>query len=159
MSSLPSRKKNKVFRLITSSLLSSDLSSIDLHHVAEALRRDPRFQDELSFRLHEAASMFEGHSRASSYSLTDEELTDDADLVSAGLRIVKQKRLAKRDILRRLRPISTDAASFFERKNAPVREILTRFAEHEPEDKMRAFIAALAGPGEPDEYLKGIVKK
>jgi hypothetical protein len=158
MSSLPSRKKNKAFRLITSSLLSSDLTSRDLHHIADALSHDSRFQGELSFRLHEAASMFEDRFQGSGSS-TEEHLSDETDLVSTGLRIVKQRRLAKREILKRLRSISPGAADFFERNNAPVREILTRFATREPESKMREFIAALAGPGEADEYLKGIVKQ
>jgi hypothetical protein len=160
MSSISLRKRNKVFRIITSSLLSSELTSLDLHHVADALGKDIDFQREVAFKLHEATSLFDPRSRPHFRHSTDEEdFADDADLVSTGLRLVKHRRLSKSEILKRLGSVSPEAAKFFERGNATVREILSGFAQREPEKKMRAFVAALAGPGAPDEYLKGILRQ
>src|SRR3712207_7619215 len=57
---------------------------------------------------------------------------------SAALRLIKQRRMSKSEVLKRLRKVSPPAASFFEAEDFSVRNIVTTFAEKEPEHKMRS---------------------
>lgn len=145
--------------MIVSALLSSESRPAELHSIAEALQSDANFRGRLAFAVHQAAEVFYRPTGGSTANFTLHDILADEDPVSAGLRLVKNRRMSKSEVLKRLRTVSERAADFFEdKKNASVREILTTFSLREPEQKMRAFLAALAGPGEPDEYLKGILR-
>lgn len=158
MSFLPPSKQMRALRVISSSLLSSHFTSSEIREIAEALMSDPGFRAELGMFLHDVASKVELTVRQRRDTLSRAKVTKKGDLVSVGLRLIKQKRLSKIEILDKLRRISPQAAEFFERRGDTVREILSTFSEHEPISKMQAFIDVLAGAAEGDEYLKGIVK-
>lgn len=150
------KKQRRALRMIASSLLASEFTPVEIHHIAEALSSDPNFRHELAFFLHELASIVERRNGGPG-SFDGVEISADDNLVSVGLAVVKRRRLSKDQIMRRIRSISP-GAEYFQSRNQTVREILSTFAENEPEEKMRALIEALGGPGETDEYLKAMLR-
>ena len=151
--------RNKVIRMLASSILASDLTANEMRKVANSLIHDNDFLWDLGSMLKDMAEKLDKYSvkkRPADYNYSN-----ISDILSEAMNIVKRKRLSKQRILEYITEISPNDRLYSLDTKMTMKEILLNFFNRKSNVEKSELLNLLETgvKGRDDEYLKGIMRR
>ena len=150
--------REKLLRIIVSSILSSDLTKKDIYDIGNSLTRSDDFFVDLKEMLKDICTKLDRYS--STFSKSQYTYLDGNERLYDVMNVIKRKRISKNKLMNYIELISPNDSILQKASSTPVRELLEEYFNKKSENTQLELINLLeTGDKGGDEYLKGIMDR
>lgn len=150
--------REKLIRIIVSSILSSDLTNNEIHSISSSLNRNEDILWDLREILRDITNKLDIYS--STFSKSYDTSSPVKERIRKAMDIIKRKRISKIKIISYMELISPSDLILHEVNRIPVKTLIEKYFNSKSENTQSKLINLLETGGKGgDEYLKGIMDR